>query len=48
MRVITGTARGRRLKKPANYGIRPTTGQVKEAMFNICQRDVEGRRVLDL
>ena len=48
MRVITGTARGRRLKEPANYDIRPTTDQVKEAMFNICQSDVEGRRVLDL
>ena len=48
MRVITGTARGRRLKEPANYDIRPTTDQVKEAIFNICQFDVEGRRVLDL
>ena len=48
MRVITGTARGRRLKEPADYDIRPTTDQVKEAMFNICQCDVEGRRVLDL
>ena len=48
MRVITGTARGRRLKEPSNYEIRPTTDQVKEAIFNICQFDVEGRRVLDL
>ena len=48
MRVITGTARGRKLKEPANYDIRPTTDQVKEAMFNIVQFDVEGRRVLDL
>ena len=48
MRVITGTARGRRLKEPENAGIRPTTDQVKEAMFNICQYEVEGRRVLDL
>lgn len=48
MRVITGTARGRRLKEPSNYDIRPTTDQVKEAIFNICQFDVEGRRVLDL
>ena len=48
MRVITGTARGRKLKEPANYDIRPTTDQVKEAIFNICQFDVEGRRVLDL
>lgn len=48
MRVITGSARGRKLKEPQNYDIRPTTDQVKEAIFNICQFDVEGRRVLDL
>ena len=48
MRVITGTARGRKLKEPAGFDIRPTTDQVKEAMFNIVQFDVEGRRVLDL
>lgn len=48
MRVITGTARGRRLKEPANMDIRPTTDQVKESIFNIIQFDVEGRAVLDL
>ncbi len=48
MRVITGTARGRRLKTPETYDIRPTTDNVKEAVFNIIQFDVEGRRVLDL
>ena len=48
MRVITGTARGRRLKTPENYDIRPTTDNVKEAVFNIIQFDIEGRRVLDL
>ncbi|MBR5095395.1 MAG: 16S rRNA (guanine(966)-N(2))-methyltransferase RsmD [Oscillospiraceae bacterium] len=48
MRVITGTARGRKLKVPDNYDIRPTTDNVKEAVFNIIQFDVEGRRVLDL
>lgn len=48
MRVITGSARGRRLKEPEGRDIRPTTDQVKEAMFNIVQFDVEGRRVLDL
>ena len=48
MRVITGTARGRRLKEPVGFDIRPTTDQVKEAMFNIVQFDIEGRRVLDL
>ena len=48
MRVITGSARGRRLKTPDNYDIRPTADNVKEAVFNILQFDVEGRRVLDL
>ncbi len=48
MRVITGTARGRRLKTPDNYDIRPTTDNVKESLFNILQFDIEGRRVLDL
>lgn len=48
MRVITGAARGRRLKTPENYDIRPTTDNVKEAVFNIIQFDIEGRRVLDL
>ena len=48
MRVITGIARGRRLKEPANLDIRPTTDQVKESMFSIIQFNVEGRRVLDL
>ena len=48
MRVITGTARGRKLKTPENFDIRPTTDNVKEALFNIIQFDIEGRRVLDL
>lgn len=48
MRVITGTAGGRRLKTPENYDIRPTTDNVKESVFNILQFDIEGRRVLDL
>ena len=48
MRVITGTARGRKLKTPIGYDVRPTSDQVKEAIFNIVQFDVEGRRVLDL
>ena len=37
MRVITGTARGRKLKTPENYDIRPTTDNVKESVFNIIQ-----------
>ena len=48
MRVITGTARGRRLKTPEGMDIRPTTDNGKESLFNILQFDIEGRRVLDL
>ena len=48
MRVITGTARGRRLKELQGMETRPTTGRVKEAMFSIIQFEIEGRRVLDL
>lgn len=48
MRVITGTARGRRLGELSGMDTRPTTDRVKEGMFNIIQFDIEGRRVLDL
>ena len=48
MRVITGTARGRKLREPKDQSVRPTTDMVKEAIFSIVQFDVPGRRVLDL
>ena len=48
MRVITGSARGRRLGEREGMETRPTTDRVKEGMFNILQFDIEGRRVLDL
>ena len=48
MRVITGTARGRKLKALPGLDTRPTADQVKESLFNILQFDIEGRRVLDL
>ncbi len=48
MRVISGFARGRRLKELQGEDTRPTTDKVKEALFNIIQFDIEGRRVLDL
>lgn len=49
MRVITGTARGRRLKTLDGSDIvRPTADKVKEAMFSIVQFDLEDAVVLDL
>lgn len=48
MRVITGTARGRRLETLSGDDVRPTAERVKEAIFSIIQFDIEGRRFLDL
>jgi 16S rRNA (guanine(966)-N(2))-methyltransferase RsmD len=48
LRVISGSARGRKLKEPSGNSIRPTSDMVKESVFNIIQFDIEGRRVLDL
>ncbi|MCL1828148.1 MAG: 16S rRNA (guanine(966)-N(2))-methyltransferase RsmD [Oscillospiraceae bacterium] len=48
MRVITGSARGRKLAKPGKADLRPTSDMVKEAIFNIIQFDIDGKRVLDL
>ena len=50
MRVVGGTARGRRLVTPPGDATRPTTDRVREAVFNaLASRDlVVGARVLDL
>ncbi len=49
MRVITGTARGKRLiTVPGDDIVRPTSEKVKEALFSSIQFDIEGRRILDL
>jgi len=48
MRVISGSAKGRRLKELQGMETRPTTDRVKEGLFNVIQFDIEGRRVLDL
>ncbi len=48
MRVITGTAKGRRLITLEGDDIRPTAAKVKGAIFNSIQFDIEGRTVLDM
>lgn len=48
MRVITGSAKGRRLKTLPGMDVRPTTEGVKEAIFSIVQFDLEDAVVLDL
>lgn len=48
MRIISGTKRGKALTSPPGAQVRPTTSMVKEAVFNILQFGIEGRRFLDL
>ena len=48
MRIITGTARGRRLKSPKGDESRPTADSVKEAIFSAIQFEIEGAVVADL
>ncbi len=48
MRVISGTAKKRRLKTPKGYNVRPTADRVKEALFNILGERVPGCKFLDL
>ncbi len=48
MRVITGTARGRKLRELEGMETRPTAAKVKEGLFSAIQFDIEGRNVLDL
>lgn len=48
MRIITGSARGCRLKTPKGQATRPTSDRIKESLFNILGQKVCGRKVLDI
>lgn len=49
MRVITGSARGRKLETLTGEDItRPTGEPVKEALFSMIQFELEGKRAIDL
>ncbi len=48
MRVISGTARGKKLVSLEGMQTRPTLDRVKEALFNILQFNIKGTKVLDL
>ena len=50
MRVVAGSARGRRLVAPKGQATRPTADRVRESVFDILESrgGVEGDRVLDL
>ena len=48
LRIITGTAKGKKLKTLEGEATRPTSERIKEAVFSAIQFDIENRRVLDL
>ena len=48
MRVIAGSAKGRRLFSAPGEGTRPITDRVKEALFSILGADIEEATFLDL
>lgn len=48
MRVIAGTAKGRRLESVPGQGTRPITDRAKEALFSILGDDIRDARMLDL
>ena len=48
MRIIAGTARGRRIEAPEGIHTRPTLDRVRENLFNILQHRTRDSRVLDL
>jgi 16S rRNA (guanine966-N2)-methyltransferase len=50
MRVIAGTAKGRRLRVPAGLRVRPSGARLRESAFGILAHRgaIEGARVLDL
>ncbi len=48
LRIITGSAKGKKLLSLEGEATRPTSDRIKGAMFSSIQFDIEDRRVLDL
>lgn len=48
LHIIGGKHKKRKLIAPKSPSVRPTASQLREAVFNICQHQIEGARFLDL
>ena len=48
LRIITGTAKGKKIETLEGEATRPTSERIKEAVFSSIQFDIDDRRVLDL
>ncbi|MFO1464607.1 MAG: 16S rRNA (guanine(966)-N(2))-methyltransferase RsmD [bacterium] len=47
LKIVAGSAKGRKLRGPKSEGIRPAAARVRESLFQILG-DLAGKRVLDL
>ncbi len=47
MRIIAGTLKGRRLQALPGSDVRPTSGALRETLFNVLGATVDGAHVLD-
>ena len=48
MRIIAGTAKGKKILSPVGMGTRPTLDRIKESIFNIIQNRTRGAVVVDM
>ena len=48
MRIVSGRLKGMKLKSPNGGIVRPTTGNIREAVFNILGQDLSGTDFIDL
>jgi 16S rRNA (guanine966-N2)-methyltransferase len=48
VRIIAGSARGRKLLVPSGLSVRPTSDRVREALFSIIAAEIPACRFLDL
>ncbi len=48
LRIISGIFKGRAIHFPKGHAVRPTRGEVREALFNILGPRIQGAKVLDL
>ncbi len=48
MRIIAGRFKGTKLPSVKGKSVRPTASRVRESLFNVIGRDIDGAQVLDL
>jgi len=48
VRIIGGTARGRRLKSPSSKVVRPVSARLRQSLFSIITGELDSAEVLDL